>query len=141
LLHVLREKFEYVIVDTPPVMMVSDPCAVAAQVDGVILAVRLSRHTRELGRRTLEQLRDVGAVISGLVINGVDEGNRYGYGSYRYTDYQGYSYSYGYGDDSSESAAGTEAYFSEEEGTGESKRVAKKVRTRVSSGSTEEPNA
>ncbi|MFN8709126.1 MAG: tyrosine-protein kinase family protein, partial [Planctomyces sp.] len=92
LLHVLREKFEYVIVDTPPVMAVSDPCVVAAQVDGVILSMRLSRHTRELGRRTLEQLRDVGAVISGLVINGVSEGDYYGYGTYRYADYKGYSY-------------------------------------------------
>ncbi len=131
LLNVLREKFEYVIVDTPPVMVVSDPCAVAAQVDGVILAMRLSRHTRELGRRTLEQLRDVGAVISGLVINGVSEGDYYGYGTYRYTDYKGYSYAYGYGD-TRESVTGTEKYYVEPEAESEdSMPRARKTRPRV----------
>ncbi len=138
LLHVLREKFEYVIVDTPPVMVVSDPCAVAAQVDGLIVAMRLSRHTRELGRRTLEQLRDVGAVISGLVINGVSEGDYYGYGTYRYTDYKGYSYAYGYGD-TRESVTGTEKYYAETETETEDKKLsAKKTRAGVRTESTSE---
>jgi succinoglycan biosynthesis transport protein ExoP len=139
LLHVLREKFEYVIVDTPPVMAVSDPCAVAAQVDGVLLATRLGRHTRELGRRTLEQLRDVGAVISGLVINGVSEGDYYGYGNYRYTNYRGYSYSYGYGSDSRKSLTGAEGYYADPEeleaaaDSGTAASATKKVKARSAS--------
>ncbi len=44
--------------------------------------MRLSRHTRDLGRRTVEQLRDVGATISGIVVNGVEERDAYGYGNY-----------------------------------------------------------
>ena len=96
LLQVLREKYDYVIIDTPPILAVTDPTSVAPRVDGVLLAMRLSRHTRDLGRRTLEQLRDVGATISGVVINGVAEADGYGYGSYRYSDYK-YNYgSYGY---------------------------------------------
>ena len=92
----LREKYDYVIIDTPPILAVTDPTSVAPRVDGVLLAMRLSRHTRDLGRRTLEQLRDVGATISGVVINGVAEADGYGYGSYRYSDYK-YNYgSYGY---------------------------------------------
>lgn len=114
LLHVLREKFDYVIIDTPPVLVVTDPCGVAAQVDGVLVAMRLGRQTRDLGRRTLEQLRDVGAVIAGIVINGVDEGDTYGYGAYRYADYKGYSRGYAYED----VRKGSDAYYTDEDPVG-----------------------
>jgi succinoglycan biosynthesis transport protein ExoP len=99
LLEVLRQQYDYVIVDTPPVLAVTDPTSVAPRVDGVLIAMRLSRHTRDLGRRTLEQLRDVGATVSGIVINGVEESDGYGYGTYRYSDYQYYykNYEYRYG--------------------------------------------
>ncbi len=109
LLETLREKFEYVIIDTPPVLVVTDPCSVAPRVDGVLLCVRLSRHTRDFGRRALEQLRDVGANMTGIVINGVEESDAYGYGSYSYSDYryQYKDYSYTYGE------KGDEAYFAD----------------------------
>jgi capsular exopolysaccharide synthesis family protein len=116
LLQVLREKFEYVVVDTPPVLVVTDPCSVAPRADSVIICMRLSRHTRDFGRRTMEQLRDVGANIGGIAINGVEESDAYGYGSYNYSDYRnyyrGYRYQYnykGYG-----SGDGREGYFSED---------------------------
>lgn len=109
LLQVLREKFDYVIIDSPPVLAVSDPCGVAAQVDGVVLAIRLGKHTRDLGRRTLDQLRDVGASVTGIVINGVEEGDAYGYGAYRYGAYKGYSGKYGYGG----ATDGNDSYYSD----------------------------
>ena len=96
MLQVLRERFDYVIIDTPPVLAVTDPCSVAARVDGVLICMRLSRHTRELGRRTLDQLRDVGATVAGIVINGVEERDAYGYGNYRYSDYRYYYKNYNY---------------------------------------------
>ena len=108
LIEVLREKFDYVIVDTPPILAVTDPTSGAPRVVGVLLAMRLSRHTRDLGRRTLEQLRDVGATVSGIVINGVDEADGYGYGSYRYADYKYKSGSYGY------RSNGNNDYYSDE---------------------------
>ena len=112
LLQVLRQQYDYVIVDTPPLLAVTDPTSVAPRVDGVLIAMRLSRHTRELGRRTLEQLRDVGATVSGIVINGVEESDGYGYGTYRYSDYQYYdkNYEYRYGDYGN----AKEDYFSDE---------------------------
>ena len=109
LLELLREKFEYVIVDTPPVLVVTDPCSVGLRVDGVLLCVRLSRHTRDFGRRSLEQLRDVGANMTGIVVNGVEESDAYGYGNYSYSDYRYRykDYSYGYAE------KGDEAYFAD----------------------------
>ena len=109
LLEVLRQKFDYVIIDTPPILAVTDPTSIAPRVDGVLIAMRLSRHTRELGRRTLEQLRDVGATVSGIVINGVEESDGYGYGAYRYSDYQ-YYYKI---DSDSNRGKPEEGYFSE----------------------------
>ena len=122
LLAVLREKFEYVIIDTPPVLVVTDPCSVAPRVDGVILCVRLNRHTRDFGRRALEQLRDVGANMTGIVVNGVEETDAYGYGNYSYSDYRyRYNdYNYGYADKTNE------AYFAEAEGESESSHVVSK---------------
>lgn len=118
LLAVLREKFEYVIIDTPPVLVVTDPCSVAARADGVLLCVRLSRNTRDFGRRALEQLRDVGANMTGIVVNGVEESDAYGYGSYRYSDYRYGSrykdYNYGYKNYNYKYL--NEAYFEESEG-------------------------
>ena len=97
LIAVLREKYDYVIIDSPPVLVVNDPCSVAARVDAVLLCIRLSRHTRDFGSRALEQLSDVGANVSGVVINGVVESDAYGYGSYRYSDYRYRYKGYGYG--------------------------------------------
>jgi capsular exopolysaccharide synthesis family protein len=100
-LNVLREKYEYVFIDSPPVLAVTDPCGVAARVDGVLICMRLNRHTRQLGQRAIDQLRDVGATIAGIVINGIEEQDAYGYGTYRYSDYRSnyrnYNYNYKYG--------------------------------------------
>jgi capsular exopolysaccharide synthesis family protein len=118
LLKVMREQYEYVIVDTPPVLAVTDPCGVAARVDGVIVCMRLSRHTRDLGRRTIEQLRDVGAMLVGIVVNGVEERDAYGYGNYRYSDYQYYykNYNYKYGHGNYGSKDGREYYADDHAG-------------------------
>ncbi len=100
-LNELRSLYDYVIVDTPPILAVTDPAGVAARVDGVMVCMRLSRHTRDLGRRTMDALRDIGATVAGIVINGVEERDSYGYGNYRYSDYRyyykNYNYKYGYG--------------------------------------------
>ena len=88
MLQLLREQFDYVIIDSPPLLAVSDPANVAARVDGVILTLRLRRNLKPLAHRAIQMLRSVNANVIGVVVNGVG-GNR-GYG-------QGYRYGYGYG--------------------------------------------
>ena len=99
LIEVLREKYEFVIIDTPPVLAVTDPLAVAPRVDGVLLVIRLAKSARTVTRRALEALDSLGANILGVVVNGVGGGSRYGgygYSSYRYgRGYGGYGYRYG----------------------------------------------
>ncbi|MFN7845229.1 MAG: polysaccharide biosynthesis tyrosine autokinase [Pirellula sp.] len=104
----LRSMYDYVILDTPPVLVVSDPATVAPIADGVILTVRLRRNLKPIAIRAAQMLHAMNANMIGVVVNGVGVGaNGYGYGGYRYDAYnspyggKGYGKSgyggYGYG--------------------------------------------
>jgi succinoglycan biosynthesis transport protein ExoP len=102
LLDVLREQFDFVIVDTPPLLAVSDPSVVAPRVDGVLLALRVSKNGRPSAERAKEALNSLGANILGVVVNGVgsDAGASYGYESGQY----GYGYYRHYSEDAGDAA-------------------------------------
>ncbi len=93
LLGALREKFDVIIVDTPPLLAVSDPSAIAAVVDGVVLTIRLRRNVMPLVTRAARILESVDSKLLGIVVNGVSQDAGYGY-NYGYRDYR-YQYSYG----------------------------------------------
>jgi capsular exopolysaccharide synthesis family protein len=96
LLKVIREKYDFVLIDTPPLLVVSDPAVVAPRVDGVILTLRVAKNNRPVAERAKELLTSLGTNILGVVVNGYDDvaaGRRYGY-SYHYS--YGYGYNYGY---------------------------------------------
>ena len=95
-LAVLREKFDYVIIDTPPLLAVTDPCMVAPYVDAVMLTVRISKNVKPHASRAKEILATLGAKVLGVVVNGVGpDGGAYGYNNYRYGyTYKSYNYYY-----------------------------------------------
>lgn len=104
LFEVLREKFDYIVMDTPPMLAVTDPCAVAARADGVILAMRIKKNIKLSASRAKEILDSVNAPILGIVVNGAGmvQGSYsnsgaygYGYGGYG-SGYSSSYYSYGY---------------------------------------------
>jgi succinoglycan biosynthesis transport protein ExoP len=99
LLDTVREKFDFVIVDSPPLLVVTDPAAVAPRVDAVLLVMRLKRTARDGMARAAEILDSLGANVLGVVVNAVGKTAGYGYGSYRYGYGYGYGYRYGYGND------------------------------------------
>jgi len=111
----LREKYDFIIMDTPPLLAVSDPANAAATVDAVILTLRLRRNLKPLASRAAQMLQSVNANLLGVVINGVTGKAGSGYGGYRYDgggysargNYGGYGYgaTYGYGDYYSSSEA------------------------------------
>jgi polysaccharide biosynthesis transport protein len=88
----LRANYDFVILDTPPVLAVSDPAAVAPRADGVILVFRMTKDARPAAERALDDLNAVGGKVLGVVVNGsTDREMGYGYGhsyrySYQYTD-------------------------------------------------------
>lgn len=81
LLRDLEAEADLVILDSPPVLPVSDALSVARQVDGVILAVRAGKTTRQQLAKAVDNLRTVGADDLGVCLVGVKaESPKYGYG-------------------------------------------------------------
>lgn len=85
-LEMARSMFDFVIIDTPPVLAVADACAVAARVDGILLTLRLRRDSKPTATEAANLLKSVGGRVMGVVVNGVTgrESYKYGYHSYGY---------------------------------------------------------
>jgi Mrp family chromosome partitioning ATPase/capsular polysaccharide biosynthesis protein len=81
---------DIVIIDTPPLLAVSDALPLLAHVDGVIIVARLGTTNRSAGRRLREVTKRIpGATVLGVVANAVPA-SEFGGGNY-------YGYGYGYG--------------------------------------------
>ena len=70
LIEDLSQKYDYILVDTPPVSIVSDASIVANLLDGVLLLVRQDRSRKDAVKRAINNLQLTGAKILGFVING-----------------------------------------------------------------------
>jgi capsular exopolysaccharide synthesis family protein len=94
LLRRLRSEFEYVLLDSPPLLTVSDSRILSTLTDAVVLVTRAYSTPFDLVRRARGLLYNSGARILGVALNSVNahkQGSS-GYGLYRY----GYGYGYGY---------------------------------------------
>ncbi len=92
-LRILSQKYDHILIDSPPLINVTDPVILSTMVDGVILVVQAGRSTRDIVRRARHELSSVGAKIFGVVLNNLDI-KREGYGSYLST-YGNYGYGEG----------------------------------------------
>lgn len=100
MISTLRSKYDYIILDTPPVDMVIDPVVLAPLSDGVLFVVRADQSERGAVIHAMEQLEYAKAKVLGFVFNGMNPESGSGYGKYRYKRYSRYGYhkySYGYG--------------------------------------------
>ena len=91
LLDRLREKYDCIILDTPPINIVTDAVVLAPQTDGVLFVVRANQSERGAVIHAVGQLEDTRAKLLGFVLNGVDP-EQSGYGRYRYKKYRKYDY-------------------------------------------------
>jgi capsular exopolysaccharide synthesis family protein len=82
----IQGRFDRVIIDSPPIVPVTDGVVLSTLVDGTILVVRAFKTTKDLARHALRSLLDVGANMAGTVLNAVNL-NR---GEYRYSEYYYY---------------------------------------------------
>lgn len=104
ILRKLRERYDHIIVDTPPIGAVTDAAVIATMVDGVILVVHAGKTRRQIVSRGIEQLRYISAPIIGVILNNLHLGRgRYYPGYYHYYYY--YASHYGADDDSRKSKA------------------------------------
>ncbi len=96
LLRQLCNDFEYVLVDSPPLLSVADARILATLTDATVLVTRAFETPYDVVRHARSQLYSVGARVLGVALNDVDF-QRNGYGPHSY-----YHYGYGYGADSSD---------------------------------------
>jgi len=97
ILKQIGEQTDMIILDSPPVMAVTDAAVLAPRVDGVLLVVKPGSTKIAACKQAVEQLHRVGANILGVVLNDVEVKRS----SYRYAYYRGYyvAYSKYYGHD------------------------------------------
>ena len=88
LLAEARREFDFVLVDSPPLLVVSDPCIVASRTDGLLLVVRTHKNTRLALRQTNQLLRQHDIELFGVVANGItDPAGKYTTYAGNYADY------------------------------------------------------
>ena len=72
LIQEVSEQYDMVLIDTPPIIAVTDAAILAQEVDGVILVLAAGEVNKEYAQRAKEQLDKVGAKILGAVLNKAD---------------------------------------------------------------------
>lgn len=82
----LMAKYDYVLLDSPPVLAVTDAAVLSTLVDGVVMVTRAFQTRKELAQHALRRLTDVGAHVAGVVLNAVNltkDEYKYSYQYYR----------------------------------------------------------
>lgn len=86
----LKETYDYILIDAPPVIAVTDSMILAKKVDTVTLAIRIGQADKKVIKRTKELLENIGVTYTGAIINGINP-QKY-YSSYEYNYYYYYYY-------------------------------------------------
>lgn len=84
------ERYTHIVIDSPPILSVTDGVILARQSDALALVVRHGKSSRHIVRRARDLLIRAGAPVTGVVLNAVDINSPEYYGYYGYS---GYSYS------------------------------------------------
>ncbi len=99
LVDTLGREYDYVFIDTPPVLVVTDTSIMTKFCSGVLIVAHYNRTDRNAVSEAVEQLRLTNAKILGGIFNGTEneaDSYKYSYKKHRY-GYSRYGYGYGYG--------------------------------------------
>jgi capsular exopolysaccharide synthesis family protein len=99
LLSRLDERYDRIVIDSPPAAIVSDATIIGTKIDGIIFIIRAQKTPRDTAKKALRSLKGVGGSMVGAVLNAL-EPRRLGYGKYHYYYHYGY---YGRDEDQSDS--------------------------------------
>jgi succinoglycan biosynthesis transport protein ExoP len=77
LMNTLRERYDYVVIDSPPLLPVADASVLATHADALVLIARYGKVTRAQVSSSIEQLNRVDAHVAGAVLNAVPRPRRW----------------------------------------------------------------
>ena len=86
----LKQQFDVIIFDSPPVLAVTDAVVLSSEVDGVVLVIKEGQTNREAAKRCIEILKKIPNRLIGAVLNGLHTNGFHGYGYYYYYHYNYY---------------------------------------------------
>ncbi len=90
------ERYDYVIIDTPPINTVADAQIVSTYVDGMLLVAKSGSTTADELNMAIDAIKRAGGNLCGVVLNDLNmKSVKYSY-KYKYGDKYGYKYSYKY---------------------------------------------
>lgn len=97
LIKIAEERYDYVIIDTPPFGLLNDTLELIKYVDA-FLVIMNTRYTRKRGVEHINEILSKFEIDKGLILNGIKESRlQYYYSKYTYKYTYGYNYGYGYG--------------------------------------------
>ncbi len=100
LLDFVKDHYDCVFIDTPPINVVTDSTVFAQKVTGYVLIIKTDTTNTNDVKMTINNLESIGGNILGFVLNDVTSEKKKYYSYYRRYNYKnnyGYSYGYGYG--------------------------------------------
>ena len=95
MLKILSEKFDVVIIDTPPINVVADSLNLSNSISGILMVVRYGVTTEEELKEAVNRIELAKMNLLGFVLNNIKVHHKGGY--YNYVDKYEYGYGYGYG--------------------------------------------
>ncbi len=96
LMEELKSHFDFVLIDSPPVLAVSDGLAVSAKADGVVMVLKPTARSRFDAIRAKQALEDIDANVIGCIVNASSDGSN-GSGALK-NGFYGYGFGYSYRD-------------------------------------------
>lgn len=97
LLEQLSSHYDYIIIDTPPINIVTDALTLLDSIAGILLIAKHAQSTYDALQEAIEAIKMADGSLLGVVVNNVSvTGGKYG-GKYSYKYKYGYKYGYGYG--------------------------------------------
>jgi succinoglycan biosynthesis transport protein ExoP len=83
----LAKRFDRIILDSPPLHVVTDGVVLSKHADGMILIVKAAQTLRDELKRSARHVRNVGGTICGVIVNGIEPDSHSGYSYYTYYGY------------------------------------------------------
>lgn len=97
LVHALRDSYDYVIVDTPPLGRVVDCAIMSPLLDGILMVINAQSNSYKIAQNIKSQIEQANGKIIGVVLNKVNFEDKRSYYGGRYGRYGGKYGKYGYG--------------------------------------------